>query len=274
MNALIRFIVKYHTLLLFLLLLGVSIALMIQTTNYQQSKVMGVAASTRAWAYDQIDNLTTYFSLKKENDLLQEENTNLRNQLNHYLAADTLRTTQQYDSIKRTNFSYISARIVNTSTNKDQNLLVINVGHDQKVEADMGVISSDGVVGVVLKVSKNYASVLPIINPHSNISSRLLRSNAEGMLSWNGLDYREALLTGVQRHIDVQIGDTVVTSSNSNIYPPNVMVGTVKSVEEKSGNLHDIRIDLSVDYKRLQNVYVVYSESFFEIDSLLNRSIR
>ena len=274
MNTLIRFIVRYHTLLLFLLLLGVSITLMIRTTNYQQSKVLGVVASTRAWAYDRIDNLTTYFSLKKENDLLREENTNLQNQLNYYRAADTLYTTQQYDTIKRINFNYISARIVNTSTNKDQNILIINVGQDQRVATDMGVVSPDGVVGVVLKTSKDYASVLPIINPHSNISSRLLRSNAEGMLSWNGASYREALLTGVPRHIDVQIGDTVVTSSNSNIYPPNVLVGTVKSYEEKSGNLYNIKVDLSVDYKRLQNVYVVYSESFFEIDSLLNQSVR
>lgn len=138
----------------------------------------------------------------------------------------------------------------------------------------MGVISSDGVVGVVLKVSDSYASVLPIINPYSNTSCRLLRTNAEGILSWDGLSYKEALLTGVPRHVDVQLGDTIVTSSNSNIYPPNVLVGTVKSFEEKSGNRYDIKVELSVDYKRIQNVYAVYSESFFEIDSLLNRSIR
>ena len=270
MNTLLRFIVRYHTLLLFLLLLGLSITLMVQTTSYQQSKVLGVVASTRAWAYDGISDLTAYFSLKKENELLQEENTQLRNQLNYYITADTIYATQHYDTIKRTNFTYLSARIVNTSTNKINNRLIINVGRDQKVGADMGVISSDGVVGVITKVSDDYASVLPIINPHSSISSRLVRSNAEGILSWDGINYREAMLTGVPQHINVEVGDTIVTSSNSNIYPPNVLVGTVKSYQVKSGNLYEIKVDLSVDYKRLQNVYVVYSDSYAKIDSLLN----
>ena len=270
MNTLLRFIVRYHTLLLFLLLLGISVTLMLQTTNYQQSKVLGGVSSTRAWAYDGVSEFTAYLSLKKENQLLQEENTRLRNQLNYYLAVDSLFTTQQYDTIKRTNFTYLSARIVNTSTNKINNTLIINRGRDQKVEADMGVISAEGVVGVVTKVSGNYASVLPIINHQSNISSRLVRSNAEGILSWDGISYKEGVLTGVPQHIDVAVGDTIVTSSNSNIYPPNVLVGTVKSYQVKSGNLYEIKVDLSVDYKRLDNVYVVYSDSSAEIKSLLN----
>jgi rod shape-determining protein MreC len=247
---------------------------MVRTTNYQQSKVMGVVSSTRAWAYERIDDLTTYLSLKKENERLQEENTLLRNQLNHYLAVDTLYTIKQYDTIKRTDYIYKSARIVNTSTNKVKNRLVINVGQDQNVGPDMGVISSDGVVGVVTKTSDSYAVVLPIINPESHTSCRLVRSNAEGMLSWDAVNYREALLTGVPQHIDVQVGDTIVTSSNSNIYPPNILVGTVKSYEVRSGNLYEIKVSLSVDYKRLRNVYVVKSDSYAEIDSLLNGSER
>lgn len=248
--------------------------LIVQTSNYQQSKVMGALTSTRAWAYDGLDDLTAYFSLKVENERLQEENTLLRNQLNHYIAADTLYSTQQYDTIKRVNYTYRSARIVNTSTNKIQNVLVINVGRNQNVGPDMGVVSSDGVVGVVTKVSSNYAEVLPIINPDSHISSRLLRSNAEGILSWDGLNYKEAMLTGVPQHINIQVGDTIVTSSNSNIYPPNIVVGTVKSYEVKRGNLYEIKVNLNVDYKRLQNVYVVNSDSRVEIDSLLNSGVR
>ena len=274
MNTLLRFIVRYHTLLLFLLLLGLSIVLMAQTTSYQQSKVLGVVASTRAWVYEKIDNLSTYFSLKSENDRLQEENTGLRNQLNYYLAADTLHETQRYDTIKRVSYTYLSSRIVNTSTNKIKNILVVNIGEDQGVAPDMGVVSSQGVVGVVTKVSENYSAVLPIINPDSFISSRLVRTNAEGLLSWDGVNYRVALLTGVPQHIDVQVGDTLVTSSNSNIYPPNVLVGTVRSYEVKRGNLYEIKVDLSVDYKRLQDVYVVSSDSHSEIDTLLYGSKR
>lgn len=277
MNTLLRFIVRYHTLLLFLLLLGVSIALMVKTTSYQQSKVMGAVASTRAWAYDGISDLTAYLSLKKENQLLLEENTSLRSRLNYYLTADTILTVKQYDTIKRADFTYTSARIVNTSTNKINNMLIVNVGRDQGIRADMGVVSADGVgvvVGVVTNVSDGYASVLPVINPHSNISSRLVRSNAEGMLSWDGVNYREAVLTGVPQHIDVRVGDTIVTSSNSNIYPPNVLVGVVKSYKVKGGNLYEIKVDLSVDYKRLQNVYVVYSDSYAQIDSLLKENER
>lgn len=274
MNTLLRFIEKYHTLLLFLLLLGLSIVFMVQTTNYQQSKVLGVVASSRAWVYDGLDDLSTYFSLKSENERLQDENTELRNQLNHYLAVDTLHTSQRYDTIKRENYTYLSARIVNTSTNKIKNVLVVNIGEDQGVRVDMGVVSSQGVVGVVNKVSGGYAAVLPIINPETHISSRLIRSKAEGILSWDGVNYREALLTGVPQHIDVQVGDTIVTSSNSNIYPPNVLVGTVKSYEVKRGNLYEIKVDLSVDYKRLQDVYIVSSSSHAEIDTLLNGGVR
>ena len=231
---------------------------------------MGVVEASRTWLYEQLDGVAEYFTLKKENGRLQQENEDLRNQLNVYLTADTLRLVASSDSIKHLPISYLSAKLIKTSTNKTKNLLAINVGRDQGVESDMGVISSDGAVGVIIQVSDNYAKVLPIINPDSHTSARLVRSNTEGILSWDGVSYREAVLTGVPQHINVQVGDTVVTSSNSLIYPKGVMLGTVTSYEVKMGNLYEIKVALSVDYKRLEDVYVVKSEGRAELDSLFN----
>ncbi len=268
MNTLIRFLLRYHTLLLFLLLQGVAVTLIVRTSTYQQAEVMGTVQVVRSWVYDGIADLTAYFSLRKENERLQGENTLLRNQLNEYLTSDTIRTVQQYDTVLKESFTYMSARVVQSTTNQQHNFITINVGQKQGVKADMAVVSSAGAVGVVTKVSENYSNILPIINIDSHTSAKLLRTNCSGTLLWKGGAYREVNLTDIPQHIDVQKGDTVVTSGFSLIFPQGIMLGTVENFEIKKGNFYEIRVALSVDFKRLQDVYVLKSAGYPEIDSL------
>lgn len=268
MNTLIKFLAKYHTLLLFLLLQGVSFFLIARTTNYQQGRLLGVAHVAQAYIYDKTDGILTYFSLKKENSRLQEENTELRNQLNKYLTTDTLRSYVSFDSLQRVDFKYLSARVINSSINIPRNFLTINVGSKQGVKPDMGVVSSDGVVGIVTKVVDNYALVLPVVNIDSHTSAMLTRSKAAGTLSWKGANAREAFMSDILQHVDVRVNDTVVTSGYSHIFPSNINIGVVESFEVKKGNFFEIKVKLAVDFNSLHNVYVVYSENKAELDSL------
>jgi rod shape-determining protein MreC len=173
------------------------------------------------------------------------------------------------DTLYKQQYSYISAKVVNSSVNKRRNFLTLNVGSEQGVKQDMGVMSSDGIVGIVTNVSRNFASVLSLLHKDVRVNCQLKKDGSYGPLIWDGRDFRYCLLTDIPTHSKIKTGDTVVTSELSGIFPEGIMVGTIVFFEKRQNeSFYTARVRLSADLKKVNHVYVIKNKFKGERDSL------
>lgn len=157
-------------------------------------------------------------------------------------------------------YSYSTAKVVNNTTNKRQNYITLDKGKLNSIEPEMGVICPEGVVGIVKNVSNQFSSVMSVLHDKNKMSAKIKKSGYFGSLVWNGNNYREAQLIDIPNHVKLVVGDTVVTSGFSSIFPENILIGTIKEFELPEGNnFYDITIEFSVDYKKLSHVYIIKS---------------
>ena len=123
----------------------------------------------------------------------------------------------------------------------------------------MGVITKDGIVGIVASVTRNFSTVISLLNTDLKISAKHRRSGAFGSLYWDGLNYREMILSEIPQHVNLTQGDTIVTSGYSSIFPPNIPLGIIEEYELKDGSFYVVNIKLLSDFKRIDNVYIIKS---------------
>jgi rod shape-determining protein MreC len=256
MRNLLRIIVRYYFFFLFLFLEVVSIFLVVQQNSFHRGQFISQSRSVQGFLFETFGGIREYMILRQTNQDLQMENTLLRNQLDG-LTRKIESTGTSHDSVPRRQFSYIPAKIINASTNKQLNFLTMDKGRHHGIEPEMAVFSPRGVVGVVYSVSGNYASVIPLINRDFRLSARILNTGYFGSMSWPGTGYDQAILDEIPFHVELHEGDTIVTSGYSAIFPGGIMVGTIKSFEALEGNFYTIVVDLGVDYKALTQVNVI-----------------
>ena len=251
MRNLFAFFLKYHFFFLFILLEIAGIGMLIQTHHYQSSRF---ASSSNRWSgkiLEKFNSVTDYFWLKKINDLLAEENALLRNK--------SLQLPSLEENIYKNQHEYISAKIIKNSYNKRNNYLTINKGSIHGIENGMGVVTEAGVVGIIRHVSANFATVMSLLNKNTIISSRFMKSNHFGELTWDGKSYHFAQLNSVEKYVPVAVGDSLITNNFSNIFPEGIPIGTVNRFERDENNnfYTSIEVALSVDFSNLNYIYVL-----------------
>ncbi len=258
MSGIIAFLRRFYFFVLFVILEITSLAFVFTNNYYHQSGFFNSSNRISGTVYTAYSGVTSYFSLKKVNQQLAEENTHLLN-----LATD-IKDTSNHKKIPKTNpfgqqFNFILAEVIDNSTNLPNNYLTLNAGSDIGIGEGMGVISPSGIVGVVAKVSPHYSVVMSLLHKKALVSAMFKKSGTFGTLAWGDkMDYRFATLTQIPMSEKVKIGDTISTSGFSNVFPKGVMVGTVddfKSIPELY--FYVVHVKLSTDFKNLRYVYVV-----------------
>ena len=122
----------------------------------------------------------------------------------------------------------------------------------------MGVICSDGIVGIVKDVSEHYSSVISFLHKDSRISARIKKNGYIGSMVWNGFDETIGELNDIAKHVNVSKGDTIITSSYSAIFPEGIMIGVVDEVNSTGGNnFQEIKVKLSTSFGKLTYVYII-----------------
>lgn len=136
--------------------------------------------------------------------------------------------------------------------------MLINKGEQAGIEEEMGVISSNGIAGIVIGTSDNYAIVMSMLHQNTRISGRLKKNGQLVNLIWPGIDYKYCEVIDIPSHIILQKGDSVITSGNSLIFPEGIHIGTIEEQEQnESEELSRARLKFSTDFNRLRYVYVV-----------------
>jgi len=258
MRQIIYFIKKFRYFLLFIVLEILAFIVIVQDHSYHQSKFVNSANAITGGVYNKVNSVSAFFHLKKDNQLLSEENARLKNLLearankfvlDSFTVIDTSQYFQKYD--------YSTAKIINNNFTKRNNFLTINKGTKHGLTSDLGVINSKGIIGVIKNVSSNYASVLSILNTNSKINVRLKNSNHFGTLVWDGKDYNITQIIDIPRQAVVKTGDTIITGGKSAIFPEGIAVGVVKDFKYEQNKYQIINIVLFNDMSAIGEVQIV-----------------
>jgi rod shape-determining protein MreC len=209
-------------------------------------------------------NITSYFFLKQENKKLVEENSRLHTLLGNSEIINTLPEKDNY--LTKSSFQYFTAKIINNNYSKTKNNLTINVGENDSIKMDMGVISSKGIVGIVNNVSNLFATIQSILNTQSQINAKLKKSNHFGSLVWDGKNPNIAQLIEIPRLAPIVEGDTIVTGGKSTIFPEGIPVGFIKDfTPTQDQNSYILNIQLFNDMTQLEAVYIIKNNNRTEI---------
>ena len=257
MRSLFNFLLRIHFLLLFILIEVFSISLLINKTNFHKARFVNFTRQVAGNFYTKTTKLKQYLSLAEENQRLAEENNRLLNIIESTYKSDEIFFRSVNDTIFNQRYHYTSAQIVNNSINKKHNFLTLNKGSEQGLRPEMAVVSDGSIVGIVKGVSKNYATVISLLNLDLRISSMVKKNGYFGSLNWDGKGYQTAILNEIPLHADIQVGDTIITSGFSSIFPEGILIGFIGDFEEKSGSFYEIEVKLSTDFKSLGNVNVI-----------------
>ncbi len=257
MRNILRFILKYHFLLLFLFLEVLSFYLVINYNDLHKEQFLNSSGRVATSLFEVSSSFSDHFSLKRANAELSRENALLRSQLFNYDSKKN--SSLDYENLEvDTIVNFIPSKVVNNSVNKLHNYLTIDKGLNDGIKPGMGVISARGLVGITRNVSKNYATITSLLNTQIKISSKLRDSHYFGTLYWSGQSIKHATLSEIPSHAEVEIGDAVVTSGFSSIFPENILIGTIEDFELNRGKgFYDITVRLSVDFSNLTYVETI-----------------
>ncbi len=271
MRNLIAIVLRYHFFLLFLMLEAFAFVLIANSTYYQQASILNTSNRITGTVYDAFDNLTDYFSLRKTNYILAEENARLRKAISiSFLQADT-NSFFVNDTVNKLRYTYIAAKVLSNSVNRRNNYIMLNKGKKSGINKDMAVITSNGIVGTVVSVSDNFSWVMSVLNKHTKISGRIKKNNQMGTIIWEGQNFGVGTLTDIPAHVKIAKGDTIVTSGFSYIFPAGIFIGTIKDFRVEQGDhFYVIPFNFGVDFNSLDYVYVVVDLSKKEVINLQN----
>ena len=221
---------------------------------------------------EKADNISDFFDLKNVNEDLALENARLKALLLNVApeVGDSLQMLSiPTDSVDSIQYIIISAEVIDNSIRFNNNFITLNKGKKDGISPGMAVINENGIVGKVRSVSHNRAQVISVLNTNNQTSAKLKRTNRLGSIQWDGADPKTVMLLYIPKDVDVQVGDTVVTSSFNAIFPKNEMIGIVKSTKPDSHQRElEIEITLSVDFGSIAFVYVIENKLKAETDSL------
>lgn len=211
-----------------------------------------------------VEELQTIRQLLKENeelkaqvDELTVENTLLiqeKNELNRL--RELYKLDGQYDE-----YTKVGARIIGRDSGNWYSSFVVNKGSNDGIQVDMNVMAEGGLVGRISQVGPNWAKVVSIIADNSNVSAKTL-SVSDTMIVTGDLQTMKDGVILFSQLIDskdqVQVGDKVVTSHISDKYLPNILIGTIHTINQDANNLTKSGyVSPAVDFEHLEEVLII-----------------
>ena len=251
----------------------ISFVLIYHNNAYQRNMMLSSANAVTGSILSISGTVSSYFDLQKVNQQLLERNSLLEMEVLRLKAKDykaaldsvsfdktMLTDTVLADSLFFGNYDYkyIHVGVVNNSTTNVNNYITINKGYNDGIRPDMGVVSPQGIVGIVATVEEHFSVVISLLSSKFKVSCKVINTNYTGSLSWKGGSVKYAYLDQLPTHATFQNGDTIVTSGNSAIFPPGVMVGIVESYNrEGDDNFYSLKVLLNNDFHSLNVLSVI-----------------
>jgi rod shape-determining protein MreC len=257
MRSLLNFLARYNNLIIFLILEGVSVYFIATRNTYHNNRALFAIRSLTNGIEEKMSNTRNYLNLRDINKNLAAENVALKNRLERLVREENSLFFSVTDSVYKQQYVHSTAQVINNSVNKQRNFFTINKGKLQGVKVDMAVNSENGVAGVIVGCSNNFSIAMSLLNIDFKLSVRIKSNGYFGSLSWDGRDYRQAVLSEIPQHVQVSAGDTIETTGFSAVFPEGILVGTVNDFEKIGGDFYKIKISLVTDFKKMYFVDVI-----------------
>lgn len=204
-----------------------------------------------------------YFFLvgtKKKNEELEKELALLQSRLTQLkeveIENDRLRHSLEFR--KQLPFKFLSAHVIAHDVSSDYVGLRIDQGSDHGIQIGLGVVTPQGVVGRVLRVTPKFSDVVTLVDPTSNIDITVQRSRARGIVTGQAKKLN-CKLKYIDRNEDVQVDDVLVSSGFGDIFPKGLPVGNVLMVTPSpSGVMQTVLVKSVVDIYRLEEVLIAF----------------
>lgn len=269
MLRILQFLYSLRAFLLFVLLEVTAVWLIVENNSPQGAAFFNSSSAIIGSALKTQSDVADFFSLAEANEALITENASLLAALNGVQTIpDSLAI--ELDSLLNATYEFKGARVVSNSLRFSQNHLTLNKGSKDGIKPGMGVFNHEGVVGRVKTASLNFSIAISLLNTGMLISSKIKSNGVFGSVNWDGKDSRHAKMLYIGRHVNVQVGDTVITSGFNAVFPEGISIGIISKINSRTDNPNylDILIALSTDFSKVGYVYLVENTQFNELDSL------
>ena len=256
MQSIINTIIRFKNFFVFIFLLIVSLSFSYTRSDFHENKINNFSLIISSNFYKPFYNLKSYLQLRDLNEKLMEENILLKKE----------NLNKKFDSKYDNNYDLILAKVIKNSTKLTRNNLIINKGKKNGIKRDMGVISKDGIVGIINETSKNYSSVISILNKDLKINAKHNKSNAYGSLEWNQKDPTVVELNDISIDNEIFIGDTISTGGMSFYFPNNIPIGEINSIKISENNgFYSLKVKLFQKMNNISYVYVIENFNYGEL---------
>lgn len=263
MYGLLALIARYSGTITFILLEAFCMYLVVQYNVKQKEIYVNSSNIFSGTIYQRYDKIMDYANLSRDNEVLAGEVATLYARLGNakfseYLVRDSSFVRDSLGKIKQ-QYTYIAANVVNNSITLPNNYITLNRGSNHGVKAGMGVMTPQGVIGIVRNVTENFSEVMSILHQQAKISASLRRTSYFGTLFWR--DQSNPLMLSLEqipKHAEIGVGDTIQTSGYSYIFPEGIAIGKVETCKVEAGSNYKVaRIKLFEDLAKLRYVYIV-----------------
>lgn len=281
MYKLIEFLRRIHVVLLFIIIEAIALNYYAHSSFYTQAKILSRANSVVGGLQRSVFSVKHFFRLRSENEILSARVAELENRLALYqdressIATDTL-SLALVDSTyveQFTQYTYLPARIISNTINRNRNFITLNRGRQHGIMADMAVITPDGsMVGYVADCSDSYSVVISILNTDFTTSGKISGDEHFGSITWSGHTPHKVQMSELTKYAEFEIGAPVVSSGLSHIFPEGVKIGYVESFEENENQTSfDVVVRLAADMTKISNVLVIGNNGYVEATELEDR---
>jgi rod shape-determining protein MreC len=225
----LRFFLRYRLILIFLGLQMTGLALTYRDSPMHTSLYWSRVLETQAQWNATTNGWRAYFDLESDNRRLQAENAALRAQLSQP-------ASRPANAVDSNQFFWTASEVIYSTSHLLNNVLLLNRGSQDGVKPGQGVLSSDGVLGVVSQTSPHFAKVISLLHSESRISGTVARSGHFGTVVWHGGAANLVDFEDIPLEAQLQPGDTVVTDARSAIFPSGWPIGLVVAVDTDSSS--------------------------------------
>lgn len=226
--------------------------------SFHRSSFASSSNRISGFIYSVTSDVSGYFHLEEENHQLIEENAKLKNQLVEHQIVVGVSFIKVNDTFYHQQYEFIPAKVINSSISNQQNFITINVGLEHKIEPNMAVVGTNGVIGRTIAVSTSFATVKPIINQNFQMTARHKNSKKFGKLIWSDDTYLTATVIDVPSSVKIDIGDLFETRGNDGLFPEGISIGVVKEVIPVEGETYqNVKLSLVEDFSSIYNVSVI-----------------
>ncbi|OUW38124.1 MAG: rod shape-determining protein MreC [Flavobacteriaceae bacterium TMED184] len=258
MRNLILFFIKNKEHFVYLITFVLSIFLVSANDNDKMSVVRGFSSDIISLISKPMVKVKSLAIVNEENQYLREKNLQLNLELQSilYAADENEKLRELLDFKRNTSLNIIPSRIINKGIQTNINSLTIDIGSSVGVRPNQAVLTPDGIIGKTIQSGKNSSLVQSISDNNFRLSVRIMPSGAVGILRW----YKNNIckIYEVQKNVNISIGDRVITSGFSKIYPPKLPVGYVSGVYDERGSYQKVvNVEIQNDFESIQNVFVI-----------------